>query len=112
MVELAEAMVNTVQHADWAMFQKNGTDATTLCCTIARATTGRRKILMAKGAYHGAAPWCTPRPGGVTLEDRLNLDYFVYNDLESVRRAVIASDGTLRALLCRPFDTTRDSTKN
>ena len=29
MVELAEAMVAMVSHADWAMFCKNGTDATT-----------------------------------------------------------------------------------
>ena len=39
----------TVRHADWAMFAKNGTDATTMCCTIARAQTGRRKILVAAG---------------------------------------------------------------
>ena len=39
MVELAELLVATVQHADWAMFAKNGTDATTICCTIARAQT-------------------------------------------------------------------------
>src|SRR5664280_2026019 len=58
MVELAERLVGVVSHADWAMFQKNGTDATTLCCTIARAATGHRKIHVAKGAYHGAAPWC------------------------------------------------------
>src|SRR6266566_1505389 len=62
MVDLAELMVRTVRHADWAILAKNGTDATTMCCTIARAQTGRSKILVAKGAYHGAAPWCTPRP--------------------------------------------------
>ena len=64
MVDLAELLVQTVRHADWAIFAKNGTDATTMCCTIARAQTGRSKILVAKGAYHGAAPWCTPRPAG------------------------------------------------
>lgn len=37
MVELAECFVSVVEHAQWVMFQKNGTDATTLCCTIARA---------------------------------------------------------------------------
>ena len=41
MVELAELLVATVRHADWAMFAKNGTDATTICCTIARAQTGQ-----------------------------------------------------------------------
>jgi len=55
-VELSELLVKTVKHADWAMFQKNGTDATTACVTIARATTKKRKVLVAKGAYHGAAP--------------------------------------------------------
>ena len=66
MVDLAELLVETVRHADWAMFAKNGTDATTMCCTIARAQTGRKRVLVARGAYHGAAPWCTPRPGGMT----------------------------------------------
>ena len=56
MVELAELLVATVRHADWAMFAKNGTDATTMCATIARAATGRKLMLVAHGAYHGAAP--------------------------------------------------------
>ena len=47
MVELAEDFVAMVPHADWAMFQKNGGDATTACVTIARAGTGRRKVLVA-----------------------------------------------------------------
>ena len=90
MVELAELLVGTVQHADWAMFAKNGTDATTACCTIARAHTGKSRILVAAGAYHGAAPWCTPRPAGVTPADRANLGYYTFNDLDSVRSAVRA----------------------
>ena len=56
--------------ADWVQFQKNGTDATTTCVTIARAGTGKRKILVAQGAYHGAVPWCSPSLLGVTAEDR------------------------------------------
>ncbi|MFI4981820.1 MAG: aminotransferase class III-fold pyridoxal phosphate-dependent enzyme, partial [Nevskiales bacterium] len=51
MVELAELMVDTVAHADWVQFQKNGTDATTVCVTVARAGTGRRKVLVARGSY-------------------------------------------------------------
>ena len=50
MVELAEDFVAMVPHADWAMFQKNGGDATTACVTIARAGTGRRKVLVARAA--------------------------------------------------------------
>jgi glutamate-1-semialdehyde 2,1-aminomutase len=103
MVELAELLVRTVRHADWAMFAKNGTDATTMCCTIARAQTGRRKILVATGAYHGAAPWCTPRPAGTTPEDRVNLGYYTYNDLASVRQAAAEAGDDLAAILVSPY---------
>ena len=103
MVDLAELLVRTVRHADWAMFAKNGTDATTMCCTIARARTGRRKILVASGAYHGAAPWCTPRPAGVTPQDRENLGYYTYNDMESVRQAAAAAGDDLAGILVSPF---------
>jgi glutamate-1-semialdehyde 2,1-aminomutase len=103
MVELAELLVSTVQHADWAMFAKNGTDATTVCCTIARARTGRSRILVAKGAYHGAAPWCTPRLAGVTAEDRANLGYYTFNDLASVTAAAAEAGQDLAAIVVSPF---------
>ena len=103
MVDLAELMVATVRHADWAIFAKNGTDATTMCCTIARAQTRNNKILVAKGAYHGAAPWCTPRPGGVTKADHENLIRYTYNDLASVTEAAERAGDDLAGILVSPF---------
>ena len=103
MVELAELMVERVAHADWAMFCKNGTDATTLAVTIARAATGRRKLLIARGAYHGAAPWCTPVLAGVTPEDRSNTLTFEWNDLPSVEAAVTNAAGDVAAIMVCPF---------
>ena len=103
MVELAELLVDTVQHADWAMFAKNGTDATTICCTVARAHTGRSRILVATGAYHGAAPWCTPRPAGVTAADRANLGYYAFNDLASVTAAAREAGPELAGIVVSPF---------
>lgn len=103
LVDLAELMVETVPHADWAMFQKNGTDATTTCVTIARAATGRRKVLVARGAYHGAAPWCTPSVVGVTAEDRAHLIHFDYNDVESLAAAVAEAGDDLAAILVAAF---------
>ncbi|MDG4667184.1 aminotransferase class III-fold pyridoxal phosphate-dependent enzyme [Mycobacterium sp. 236(2023)] len=103
MVELAEAMVRTVSNADWVMFAKNGTDATTMCCTIARAATGRSMILVAEGAYHGAAPWCTPFPAGVTAADRANLLQYQYNDVTSIREAVGEHAGDVAAIIVSPF---------
>src|SRR5580692_2140406 len=58
-VELAEALTAQVSHADWAIFCKNGTDATTMALMAARQHTKRKTIVRAKGAYHGCAPWCT-----------------------------------------------------
>jgi glutamate-1-semialdehyde 2,1-aminomutase len=103
MVELAELLVATVRHADWAMLAKNGTDATTMCCTIARAQTGRKRILVARGAYHGAAPWCTPRLAGTTPEDRANLGYYTFNDLDSVRAAAADAGEVLAGIVVSPF---------
>lgn len=110
MVELAERLVETIPAADWAMLQKNGADATTACVTIARAGTGRRKILVAKGAYHGAVPWCSPSLEGVTAEDRAHLIPYDYNDVESLGRAVEAAGGDLAGILVSAFrhDARRD----
>jgi glutamate-1-semialdehyde 2,1-aminomutase len=103
MVDLAELLVETVRHADWAMFAKNGTDATTMCCTIARAQTGRKTVLVARGAYHGASPWFTPRRAGTTTADRANLGHYTFNDLASVREAARSAGDDLAGIMVSPF---------
>lgn len=102
-VELAELLVHTVAHADWALLQKNGSDATTACVTIARAATKRRKVLVARGAYHGAVPWCTPSLAGVTAEDRAHILHFHYNDPDSLRAAAREAGDDLAAVLVSAF---------
>jgi glutamate-1-semialdehyde 2,1-aminomutase len=102
-VELAELLVDTVAHADWAWFAKNGTDATTWAVTLARAHTGRKVLLRAEGAYHGSAPWCTPRLDGTTPEDRANQLTYRYNDLASVEAAVDRAGDDLAAIITSPF---------
>ena len=103
MVELAERLVSLVTHADWALFSKNGTDATTTCVTLARAASGRRKILLAKGAYHGAVPWCSPYPLGVTAEDRAHVIYYTYNDVESLGAAAQEAGDDLAGIVASAF---------
>jgi glutamate-1-semialdehyde 2,1-aminomutase len=102
-VELSELLVSTVDHADWAVLAKNGTDATTICVTIARNATRRRKVMVARGAYHGSAPWCTPNPNGTTPEDRAHLVHYRFNDLESVRAAAAECGDDLAAIVVSPF---------
>lgn len=103
LVELAERLVGLMPHADWALFSKNGTDATTTCVTLARGATGRRKILLASGAYHGAVPWCSPHPFGVTAEDRAHVLYFKYNDVASLEEAVARAGNDLAGIVVSAF---------
>ena len=103
MVELAEAMVGMVAHADWAMFCKNGTDATTMALTVSRAHTRRKTVIRAKGAYHGAAPWCVPRPAGTIDTDRANQLFCDYNDVASLEAAVAEAGDDLACIFAAPF---------
>lgn len=103
MVELAETFVGMVTHAAWAMFCKNGSDATSMAMVVARAYRGRRKILVARGAYHGAAPWNTPNLKGTLPEDRAHVIYFEYNDLDSLRAAFRAAGGDVAGVFATPF---------
>lgn len=103
MVELAEAMTGQVAHADWALFCKNGGDATTAAVMSARAATRRKTIVRARGAYHGAAPWCTPAPAGVTPSDRADQILFDFNDVESLRAAVDKAGDDLAAVVASPI---------
>jgi glutamate-1-semialdehyde 2,1-aminomutase len=103
MIDLAERLVGVVDHADWALFAKNGGDATTLCLTLARAHTGRSTILVAEGAYHGALPWCNPELLGVAPGDRAHLVYYRYNDLAGVRAAAQAAGDDLAGIIVSPF---------
>lgn len=103
LVELSERLVGLLPHADWALFSKNGTDATTTCVTLARGATGRRKILLASGAYHGAVPWCSPYPFGVTAEDRAHVIYFRYNDAASLKAAAAQAGSDLAGIVVSAF---------
>jgi glutamate-1-semialdehyde 2,1-aminomutase len=103
MVDLAEDFVGMIKHADWAMFCKNGTDATSMAMVIARAATGKRKILIAHGAYHGAAAWCTPMKTGIIEEDRAHQIYYTYNDVASLEAAVAEAGGDLAGIFAAPF---------
>jgi glutamate-1-semialdehyde 2,1-aminomutase len=103
MVELAERFVGMIGHADWVMFCKNGTDATSMALVVARAYAGRRKILVAEGAYHGSAPWCTPRPAGILPEDRAHLVPYRYNDAASLEEAFRAHRGDVAGVFATPF---------
>jgi glutamate-1-semialdehyde 2,1-aminomutase len=102
-VELAERFTAMVTHADWAIFCKNGGDATQIAVMTARAHTRRKTIVRAKGAYHGANPWCATRPAGVTPEDQANQVFCDYNDVASLEAAVAKAGDDLAAVFAAPM---------
>jgi glutamate-1-semialdehyde 2,1-aminomutase len=85
------------------MFCKNGTDATSMALTVARAHTRRKTVIRAKGAYHGAAAWCTPRPAGVIDSDRAHQLFCDYNDVASLEEAVARAGDDLACIFAAPF---------
>jgi len=102
-VELAEQLCERVSHAQWSLFAKNGTDATTLCVSIARAYSNKSKILVASNAYHGAAPWCTPVPAGTSDSDRAHLIHYQFNDIPSLEAAIELAGDDLAGILVSAF---------
>ncbi|MBN1343555.1 MAG: aminotransferase class III-fold pyridoxal phosphate-dependent enzyme [Phycisphaerae bacterium] len=103
MVELAERLVQMTPFADWFVFAKNGSDMTTWAVQVARAHTGRNKILMAQGAYHGKDPWCTPGHAGLVPGDREDMLSFRYNDLAGIRQLADRHRGKIAAVILTPY---------
>ena len=102
-VELAELLVSITPCADWAVYGKNGSDATSWAIAVARAHTGRDKVVVATGAYHGSHSWCTPNPMGTTENERSDVLTFEYNDLADLKRVVDENRGQVAALMLCPF---------
>jgi glutamate-1-semialdehyde 2,1-aminomutase len=103
MVELAETIVDLVDFADWCVFGKNGSDVTTWALQVARQHTGKKKVLVVAGAYHGVDAWTNPSPGGVIEEDRKHIHAFSWNDIDSLHRLVEKHRGEIAALMINPF---------
>ncbi len=103
MVDLAERLVALVDFAAWAVFGKNGSDMTTWALQVAREHTGRKKILMAHGAYHGSHAWCTPGHGGLIEEDHMHVHGFPWNDLEAFETLLRQHRGQVAGVMVTPF---------
>jgi glutamate-1-semialdehyde 2,1-aminomutase len=52
-LELAEWIVQNVEHVESLRFVSSGTEAVMSACRVARGATGRHKIIKFEGCYHG-----------------------------------------------------------
>lgn len=102
-VELAERLVRLTPFADWFVFGKNGSDMTTWATQVARAHTGRDKIIMVQGTYHGKDAWCTPGHAGLTPGDRESILTFRWNDLSGLRLLAERHRGSVAGIIMTPY---------
>jgi glutamate-1-semialdehyde aminotransferase len=61
--ELAKKLNALIPSAELSIFLKTGSDATTAAIRIARAYTGRTKVM--RSGYHGWHDWCVEMKGGI-----------------------------------------------
>jgi glutamate-1-semialdehyde 2,1-aminomutase len=105
---------------DWVRFSASGTEATMDAMRMARALTGRHKIIKIEGAYHGSHPWAMistqpdlelagdPRqPDAVPFGEGLKPDIsktiipIPFNDLHAAEQALSKND--VAALIIEPI---------
>ena len=116
-VELAETLVRLIPCAEKITFTTTGSEATFYALRMARAFTGKDKILKFEGAYHGnhdysavslfpAAPANYPvgsvDTGGVPEALPPTVLVAPYNDLEAVSRIVESHAEELAAIIVEP----------
>ncbi|MXX05181.1 MAG: aminotransferase class III-fold pyridoxal phosphate-dependent enzyme [Gammaproteobacteria bacterium] len=104
MVELAEYLVELIPAADWATFAKNGADATNMAVLIARAATGRQRLIAIEGGYHGSSPWMQSAEGsGIGPADHENVTRIPWNDIAALRRVLDEHEGEVAAFIASPY---------
>jgi glutamate-1-semialdehyde aminotransferase len=100
-VELAELMRDVIPNTESVRFSKTGCDVTSAAVRLARAFTGRERVLCC--GYHGWHDWyisVTDRNAGIPACTGELTHTFSYNNLESVIDAI--DDGTACVIL-EPF---------
>lgn len=121
-VELAERIVDLVPSAEKVVFSCTGSEATYHAVRLARAVTGREKLLKFEGNYHGwhdyvkwsvhfdpdreGGPPNEPEPvlesAGIPRAVRDTVVVCGYNDLDGLERAVRRHGHELAALVVEP----------
>ena len=119
-VELAEKIVALVPSAEKVVLMNTGTDALQHALHVARAATGRQRILKFHGHYHGwvgelgvganfdvepgAAPAAsTPNSGGSAPDVADDVIVVDWNDIEAVEQVFLAHGRDLAAVFTEPY---------
>jgi len=111
-VELAEFVSRHVPSVDMIRFVNSGTEATVSAVRLARAYTGRDKIVVMQGGYHGAqestlvegdATDPSPSTPGIPDEFAQHTLPVPFNDAEAIRTLFEEHNDEIAAVLVEPI---------
>lgn len=100
---LSKKLTHWIPSAEMVRLFKTGSNSTNAAIRIARAYTKKNKILMSKSCYHGSDDWSAPSMdfhNGVPDCYGNFLDYFEYNNIDSVKR--VLSLGETSSIILEP----------
>jgi glutamate-1-semialdehyde 2,1-aminomutase len=109
-VECAELLKEIVPCAEKVRFSNTGSEATMLAVRVAKAFTGRNKIIKFYGHYHGIDDQFSvgtyndsdePDSGGVSQDHFTTTILLKYNDMEAIKRK-LEEDRDIAAIILDP----------
>ncbi len=111
-IDLARMVVDKVPCADMVRFVNSGTEATMSAIRLARAFTGKNKIVKFEGSYHGAHDYvlvksgsgaaCLPDSPGVPEDTTKNTLSAPFNTEEYVSELIASEGSDIAAIIMEP----------
>jgi glutamate-1-semialdehyde 2,1-aminomutase len=100
-VTLAEAIATRFPSIENVRFTNSGTEANLMAIVTARQATGRDRVVVFDGGYHGGLLYFGPSGAGV----RAPFDYAVlpYNDIAAVERELVDHGDRIACVLVEPM---------